>query len=123
MPHSQENFISRLDLIELPSQSAMRQKSLGNQTSSDPVFLEVILTLWEFLCESKNTTAHLSDKLCCSASIVTVKAEERISRYFYHLAISSCIFPPRRNVWAFHCSKPQVIYICVNGCRYYLGAV
>lgn len=23
----------------------------------------------------------------------------------------------------FHCSKPQVIYISVNGCRYYLGAV
>lgn len=59
MPHSQENFISHLDLIKLPSQSAMQQKSLGNQTSSDPVFLEVILTLWEFLCESKDTTAHL----------------------------------------------------------------
>lgn len=42
----------------------------------------------------------LSDKLCCSASIAVVKAEERISRYFYHLAISSCIFPPMRNVWA-----------------------
>lgn len=42
-----------------------------------------------------------SDKLrFSSASITVVKAEERISRYFYHLAISSCIFPPMRNMWA-----------------------
>jgi len=54
-----KSFIWRLDLIKLSSQSAMRRKSLGNQTSLDPVFIEVILTSWEVLCESENTSAQL----------------------------------------------------------------
>lgn len=102
-PIHRKGFVWCWDLIKLPSQSAVRRKSLGNQTSLDPVLIEVILTLWEVLCESKNTSAQpsLSDKLhCSSASIAVVKAEEGISRYFYHLAISSCIFPPMRSVWA-----------------------
>lgn len=58
-PIHRKSFIWCLDLIKLQSQSAMRQKSLGIQTSLDPVFIEVILMLWEVLCESKNTSAQL----------------------------------------------------------------
>lgn len=63
----------------------------------------------------KTLQLSLGDKLhCSSASIAVVKAEERISRYFYHLVISSSIFPPVRNMWAEFppLSTSSHLYLC-----------
>lgn len=67
--------------------------------------------------KGKTLQLSLSDKLHrSSASIAGVKAEERISRYFYHLAVASVSFLPWEACGLnLHHSQPQVIYICASG--------